>query len=242
MGVCAHESVQVGTGPWLSECPWCGRSLLRPLALPADPHNLPSLSAKGLKTHANSERGHTAPHPHHPHPPTSSPGTRTTQPTHASPWLLTCGPGGLASREAGVSVGPRTCSRRGAGNCGHGEQRSAGRGWAERRWAEGRRREGAARGEAGEARGSGRSWGHEARRLRGGAGTCRSRGPETRPAASVQIKAFRCKRARPCPSWVPYRSAPNGGLGGRERIKGKFPVLSATAPVGRGGGGVWGLK
>lgn len=55
MGVCAHESVQVGTGPWLSECPWCGRSLLRPLALPADPHNLPSLGAKGLKTHANSE-------------------------------------------------------------------------------------------------------------------------------------------------------------------------------------------
>ena len=38
------------------------------------------------------------------------------RPTHVSPWPLTCGPGTPASCEAGVSVCPRTCSPRGAGN------------------------------------------------------------------------------------------------------------------------------
>lgn len=198
---------------------------MRPLAPPADPHNLPCLSAKGL-THANSEGSHS--------PPPSLP-----SPTHAS---LPVGQGHWPPEKLGCPSAPARARRaEQVTDCGHGEQRSAGRGWAQRRWAEGRRREGAARGEAGEARGSGRGWGPEASRLRGGAGTCKSRGPETRPAASVQIKAFRSKRARPCPSSAPYRSAPNGGL---RELNENFRFLLQPLEWGArgGGGGVSGLK
>lgn len=50
-------------------------------------------------------------------------------------------------------------------------------------------------------------------------GDLRASGPETHPEASVQIKAFRSKRARPGPGCAPQRSAQNGGPGGRGRVK-----------------------
>ena len=90
---------QAGIGPWCPDVPAVGGSSS---SLQLAPHNLPSLNfSPRLNPHSPLT-------PHYSHPPRSSPGTLATQPTHAIPWPLTCGPG--------VSACPCTCSPLGASN------------------------------------------------------------------------------------------------------------------------------